>query len=372
MTTRTSFSNPVTYWNTIKRMAPCNEPDVYRNGPKVDYLSYFESADNPVAHRNYPDDPLSSMTSLAHQKTVRAESALLRWNKTNYCGSTPYTVEKRSHSGFFLIKAEDPTPTNWELKMRLKIKETSVNLGNTLVEYRDTARMFSRFASGLGAAWKLYRGRLPKHLRRRLRPCDVAAAELTYSYGVEPLVSDMYDSAERLNHRMNRDIRRRFFVRSRSNNRGTKINSNGDFVTFDWERTDHVTAYVKFHPNTGDFTIGNPAELAWEVIPFSFVVDWGLGVGDWLSALDALKDVSSLHGVVSTKNRYKHDVIPALVYGGDYFVEKGRCRMHLENHSREAINTIPMPSRPEWDPSKSWRAIMHGISLLTVLNQRCR
>lgn len=37
----------------------------------------------------------------------------------------------------------------------------------------------------------------------------------------------------------------------------------------------------------GRFGLLNPLEVIWELVPFSFVADWFLPIGDYLSALDA-------------------------------------------------------------------------------------
>jgi hypothetical protein len=39
---------------------------------------------------------------------------------------------------------------------------------------------------------------------------------------------------------------------------------------------------------------------------------------------------------------------------------------------RDVHNSIPLPSPPKWDPSKSWRTVANGLALLGVLNKRCK
>lgn len=45
----------------------------------------------------------------------------------------------------------------------------------------------------------------------------------------------------------------------------------------------------------------NPAQVAWELVPFSFVVDWALPIGNHLDYLTALAGLSVSNGYISTK-----------------------------------------------------------------------
>lgn len=55
-----------------------------------------------------------------------------------------------------------------------------------------------------------------------------------------------------------------------------------------------------FH-NLSSFGVTNPASLAWELLPFSFVVDWFLPVGDFLSSLDAEFGMTFRRGIYSSQ-----------------------------------------------------------------------
>lgn len=47
------------------------------------------------------------------------------------------------------------------------------------------------------------------------------------------------------------------------------------------------------------FGLANPAVVAWELVPFSFVADWFVGVGDYLAAQTALLGLEVLDGGTS-------------------------------------------------------------------------
>lgn len=349
---------------------PC--PIEETGGNHTYYVKERES--NPKESRTKPPEPAYLYpTSQAEQYEKEIYYGLLQYyssgssSSCNYPYYTPYTTRYRNRFGRTTMKTQFPSALDWQTKMRLDIKDIAVNLGVTLVEYRQTARMFRDFAVGVHGAWKAFRGRLPK--RRRITPCDIAASELVYSYGIEPLAKDLYDSYWQLQGRLVDPVYRRFVSTARD--RGEHLVS--EFAgkhTCQWEMSQRAIAYVQMETNYSDFKLGNPLELAWEVIPFSFVVDWAVPVGDYLSALDALKDVKSVIGTVTTRKKTKEITSPREEYELGREVIEPHYRT-LASHKRDVITSIPLPSAPVYDPSRSWRAIMHGLSLLTQLNRRC-
>lgn len=56
----------------------------------------------------------------------------------------------------------------------------------------------------------------------------------------------------------------------------------------------------------------NPAEIVWEVLPYSFVVDWFLPVSNWLSALTADLGYSFVSGTLSRKLKYSESAAERL------------------------------------------------------------
>lgn len=334
-----------------------------------DRAATFISSLDPES-RPKPNEPLylyptarggQTITKVSYGKSIKGPYAVGYYP----CATPSYATKvDQRYLGMNTPSTPWPEPFGWQTKMRLDIKNLTVNLGISLAEYRQTANMFSSFATGMSKAYRAYRGRYK--YRRRLSPCDIAASELTISYGVEPLVNDMYDSVVALTDRLEKPIMRRFVSSSQEtiNFNEPLLHVHGNLTT-----SDRAIAYVELDPGASAFTLGNPLELAWEVIPFSFVVDWGIGVGDYLSSLDALKAVTGVTGTVTRRLRgfgFQND---SVLNPGETFTQKGSWD-YIDN-SRTVLTEIPAPSFPRWDPSKSWRAITHGISLLTTLNKGC-
>lgn len=322
--------------------------------------------DNPTAHRSKPENLLDFLTIQGRQYEDIHQYGLAykppAVGSYEFCNGAYMPVLHSEERWFTQLKLGAPAPsTNWPLQLRLNIKSHSQNLGTALAEYRQTANMFSSFAKGTYNAWKIFRGKLPRN--SRLTPCTVAAADLTATYGLNPLMSDLAGSLDKLLDRLDRPIVRR--VRGSGFDRRT-FSENG--VEGTWTTSERATAYITYVPEgPSDFTFGNPLEIAWEVVPFSFVVDWGFGIGDFLSSLDALKDVQSTKGVVVRKEWYYHE--KPFLDGYDF---KRKHFRKYKSHMRSIFTEVPLPSAPTWNPSRSWRTIKNGLSLLVALNQRCQ
>lgn len=334
------------------------------------------TSSNVKESRPRPPEPLwKSPTGQARQETkilrhgVQRSPASLGAGTDCYGSRSLYDLITRQTFGEFSTFASFPASLDWQTKMRLDIKDVAVNLGVSLVEYRQTADMFQQFASGTLDAWRRFRRKQPTKRRKRITPCNIAAAELVYSYGIEPLASDLFDSFYALQGRLLDPVYRRFISTKRD--RGSETVDYLGKVDVEWQMLQRAIAYVELETNRSDFTLGNPLELAWEVVPYSFVVDWAIPVGDYLSALDALKDVKKVIGTVTTKRKSLEKYTHINVTDNDWVIEIPSSYEYT-SHERTVLTGIPLPARPTYDPSKSWRAIMHGISLLTQLSSKCR
>ena len=122
------------------------------------------------------------------------------------------------------------------------------------------------------------------------------------------------------------------------------------------------------------FGIANLGTIAWELVPFSFVVDWLLPVGDWIDSFDALLGYTSVTCSVSTIIRRTASFsgsIPKTTVGsgiqrGDLTISSTpsvRRDVHLV---RQVPSGVPLPTLPRFKDPVSLRHMANGLSLLAT------
>lgn len=188
-----------------------------------------------------------------------------------------------------------------EVGALLKLKDQKIDLGVAWGERAATAEMLADVASRVAKAYRAARkGNFRKaasELNCNWRKSTSNWLEL--QYGWKPLLSDVYNATDALSSRTDpkdwrvtvkgvaRDSSESYFQDPPSGqgfaHRGFVHESvfQGCFVRLD---------YFPDNPFLIALTslgLTNPLAIAWELTRLSFVVDWALPIGDWLSSLDA-------------------------------------------------------------------------------------
>lgn len=200
-------------------------------------------------------------------------------------------------------------------EMLVKLADRKVHLGNALAESRRTVSLVAnRTIQVLSAYRALRRGRIRDAanllgVRKPRSVKSLSGAWLEWQYGWKPLLSDIYGASEKL--REVREGRSLPIVRVVRQVRAYSSNpsSSGSYPTYKGGCNVIVRA-LAFYKVEDNFarqlsTLGliNPLEIAWELTPWSFVVDWFLPVGNWLTALTADSGMDYVDGCFSTVAR---------------------------------------------------------------------
>lgn len=256
-------------------------------------------------------------------------------------------------------------------KLLDKIKRQNVNLAQAMVEFRQTADLFLSLSQELLQGWRALRrlhfGELYRDLKRSR---EFSKKWIEFQFGLLPLVSDIEGLANSLHDKL-RDgswihVEQSVTKTERKSNTRSDPAGNGKLID---DGTCMHTAKLKARYKIQDefiddlkrFGFSNAAALGWEVIPFSFVVDWAIGIGDWLNRLDALTGTSELIVNQSYSETLTYQTTSERNGATSSFMSITRGRA-------QSANNLPLPF-PRYDPSKSLRKIVTGLSLIRLLGR---
>lgn len=187
---------------------------------------------------------------------------------------------------------------------------------------------------------------------------------LQYRYGIKPLVSDIDKAATVVSaaqHRYANIIRKSSSYRETLNTKNVTTNN-----YIPWARFNQITSVIErnnvsvtcsrfYHWENNVYSPllqGNAIGLLWEMIPYSFVVDWFIGIGDFISTFRTNPLLHHLGYTCTVKQIYSKEFIPlSVAYPGYPFhaltIDPGYYRWSIERKSRTR------PSLPAW-PVVNW------------------
>lgn len=270
-------------------------------------------------------------------------------------------------------------------KLNAKIRDSDVNLAIALGEAGKTAELIGDTAvkiaksfrhlrrRDISAAMRVLTGKsnnLPRH-----SPDSAASLWLTYTYGVKPLLSDISGALTLL------DKRRRPYIPVHTVRAAVKqkINSKcfNNYYLSQFSGEFSARGEVKFsvsNPITRTLdSVGftNPLSVAWELVPFSFVVDWFIPVGTFINEIVPPQGVDFVEGYIGLKasgDSFHSTSIPPSNPGDPGWMTSCTGSSYLIQ--RKPLTTFPRYNLVIPDISLSRTRMMSGISLLwTVLSE---
>jgi len=210
-----------------------------------------------------------------------------------------------------------------------KSRDTDVDLGVALGEYKQTAEFISKGMIKVGRALRdVRRGRFGSAMRHltgssqkdtwRDVPRAAANTWLGITYGLKPLLNDIYGAITAYE----KSLKPRPILR-------TVLGSSKYEVSVEAADAAPTVAYARTFQASGicraqitysidnpllytldQLGLTNPASIAWELVPYSFVVDWFLPIGDYLQNMQPPKGTVFVEGFYSahvkgeTSSRY--------------------------------------------------------------------
>jgi len=294
-------------------------------------------------------------------------------------------------------------------KLAGKINAANVNLGEDLFTANQTIRLFTSNVTRLGKAFQLLRrGNLPGAMKQLRKPVKgslkrkfnalkqggksgtVLAAEmwLELRYGWMPLIGDIKGSLAIFSQLLSKSPTVCYVHASKTSIANGKIGLSYDTITFPAPRTAWkyytVTSSTKFglyykvddvfKNKMSQLGLTSPVSLAWELIPYSFVVDWFLPIGQ------ALEDLSKFEGLVFDSG-YKTQLTKtyiSVIFNSDEFVQEapgfstrrrntGNGSEELVKMDRTILTDFPKPNFPRL---KNPITLIHAANAAALLVTR--
>jgi len=351
----------------------CSPPSADTNWVTFNYDSYYRQYNSPQS-RPKPD-PLDR-TVLAKQTTSRLKPSRSDWTYTGWYWD--YACSPKQKGGIYgrvkgigeYVPTMPSSTVDWQTPVLLELSERYVNIGSSLAEYRATASQFYEYGKAIQNGWHRWKGL--KKGRAKLTPCSIPAAELAYSFGIKPLTEDLFSSVEALALRSEQPIH--IDVHKTVSEYSKIFPTVSGFTNFQRRtmRSHRINFRFDMRPSAlGIFNVGNPTTWAWELIPFSFVVDWAIPVGDWLQAFDIIKKINNVGGTRTIKEAYTSYWKVYNTANPTYPITGEIGKLTYKSHERK-LASLPVPPPPRWKPSLSWHKVYRALSLLVAVNQPCR
>lgn len=196
---------------------------------------------------------------------------------------------------------------------------------------------------------------------------QVTKTLLAYRYGIGPLMTDLATTAELLSKEFRDDVTLR---------RAASKPWNGLNKAWDdkWTGTESVVlkATVSLsNPNlllANRLGIINPQMWVWDLIPWSFVVDWWFPIGSFLQNFTALVGLS-LNGASVTRTRaWSGTWIPTDPWNGGIYEPAGTMRFSGKRKMRET-GSLPIPTSV---PYGTGLGIQRGQNALALSAQKLK
>lgn len=269
------------------------------------------------------------------------------------------------------------------IKARAQLKAQNINLGQAYAERAQTANLVGDSLHRLAGIASAIKNRNLIGLRRYFQyggvshiARDFPQAWLEFQYGWKPLVSDIYGSVAALDKKsLDRwMVTARGKASSRTQGEVEIHNSDNPLQNY-WVKADVIhgsMARIDAIPSSGALKtaasvgLANPLSLAWELLPFSFVVDWAWPLGSYFDTMDAMLgwDIRGFSQSNFTRATYEAKGAPFTSSNGWKCQNNWKSRRRYVSLNRSTGSTVPFPVIPHLKDPCSNVHILNALSLL--------
>lgn len=291
----------------------------------------------------------------------------------------------------------DPVARDWNQpilknlgKIRDDIRGHELDLGNSIAEGRETVGMaLGAMRDMAKAARNLRRGNIAEAVRNltsgaksgkaadknllsdRLSSKSISDRYLGYTYGISPLLQDIYEAGKAWEE-VTAGPRHKDYIRT---SRGQP--QEGLFIYGNAYRRYKGTYSVRHRVRVSEdastqrkLGLLDPKGIAWELTPFSFVVDWFIPISDYLDTLNLFNGVQAT--VLETRRWNttitSDGVTPAYIWDPFWGGAKQTpvCRQNFGGISRTFQSSISVPP-PFFKPLEKALSPKHLLNAAALL-----
>lgn len=272
--------------------------------------------------------------------------------------------------GISYIVNDDP---NWQTvltnRLAKAVRGHSFNPGVSIGELNESCGMIGSAARGLAKGAVKLEKDMTKAIRgsnrvsNALKRAKVESLWLQAVYGWLPLIGDIDSAMEFLGFALNRPRRQTYRANYKCSVDGVSSSPTNYTVSGKGFRRYYAVAHVRESDVRGLAYTGliDVASIAWELTPYSFVADWFIPIGDFLSARNFLNTVEAdiCYGYVE-RFAGTSQAAPGTIY--KQLVPQV---FRVVEHSR-SVGALPLPLpsfRPLSQVASNWRHAVDGIAL---------
>lgn len=389
----TNERNPlsVTYWTTNGSGTPIGLPRVSTDdseGRPMSHVQRTYSGSVTPGYKSKKQRERKKLAPLSHVVTYRKDSGTkYTHNDWAYPGFSPgsSTVQYATNTVYFtglpafahLVEAYNTARSRAaedvnKMKMNLaqafgERKQTANLMASTMVRILALARSIKNVdpqafihASGISSVngvtrvQKQMKALEKEHADRRL-----SNHWLEFQYGWKPLLQDCWGAVDLLAKHVQLDRYNSADVKGSAKAHKFSTGGSGAYnnpVASTMTET-RCKMGIRYRMDSADRAllaqtgIDNPALLAWELLPYSFVIDWFLPVGNYLQSLNDFAGFTFLEGWVSYKTEqwYTNEYTGKQTLGGGRAIWRtGYAKRYQAEYKRDVLSTFPGANTPSF------------------------